>query len=485
MNSNFDKEIKSIMKNEKFDIPNNLKNEIKTILESLPEDNDGLKKDKTIKYKTKIVLIASVITLLIATTAFASMPELLKMTQNFIKNFNKIDNINITSKQQEYEKYNSPANYTSKSNGISVTIDNIAVDGNFLLITSTITSPKKIIDIVTDSTLYKQVLNRPYKKDYTDFIFALSPYYLFKIDGKDYGIFDKPEWEDYILNDYSFVTVQKYIIPVDTPDIFKLSLSANNVCDVQGEWNFDIVIDKDVVNEDSATVTPNISAEVTSIVKGVEYKHNITIDKLSISPFGGQISLSEKGDEIFRDFTLRDANGNYYHVLNNTVKFSSINEMNKNSYEFIFTSRIEDIEEIELVPILTYGTPVEKKVMLEEDIISTDIKLSDIGGYKVDNIDINENEIKIILKPYGVILQYRSIINGAFGFLDKGGSKEINKLITLEEVKYDKSTGNATITGYLNDNTSDKLLEQIGGVWYIEMPNMKLNENEAIKILLK
>ena len=84
-----------------------------------------------------------------------------------------------------------------------------------------------------------------------------------------------------------------------------------------------------------------------------------------------------------------------------------------------------------------------------------------------------------------MILQYRSIINGAFGFLDKGGSKEINKLITLEEVKYDKSTGNATITGYLNDNTSDKLLEQIGGVWYIEMPNMKLNENEAIKILLK
>jgi hypothetical protein len=37
----------------------------------------------------------------------------------------------------------------------------------------------------------------------------------------------------------------------------------------------------------------------------------------------------------------------------------------------------------------------------------------------------------------------------------------------------------------LNDNSSDKLLEEVGGFWYIEMPNMKLNENEAIKILLK
>lgn len=54
-----------------------------------------------------------------------------------------------------------------------------------------------------------------------------------------------------------------------------------------------------------------------------------------------------------------------------------------------------------------------------------------------ENIDINDKQIKVVLKQYGAILQYRSITNGAFGFIDKEGSKEINKYISIDEVKYD------------------------------------------------
>jgi len=328
-----------------------------------------------------------------------------------------------------------------------------------------------IKDIITNSSSYKWEIERFGTSNFLNSIFSLAPYYSFKVDGKDLGIFDMPDWDDYLESDYSFVTIQKYMIPDEIPDIFNLSISADSVCRTVGIWNFDIIIDKSSTNENSIIVTPNIKAEVTSIVQGAEYKHNITIDKLSISPFGGQINLSENGSEVFRDFTLRDMDNNYYLVLNNSVMSGNENTI-KQSFEFIYPPVNKEIKELELVPILTYGTPVEKQVMISSDT-PTELKMSDIGGYKTENIEINDKQIKVVLKQYGAILQYRSIINGAFGFLDKNGDKGINKYINLKEVKYDKQTGNAVITGSWSVDAPDNIFDQIGGFWYVEMPEFK------------
>jgi hypothetical protein len=491
MNNSFDNQISDMIVNENFDVPEKFKVEIRFILENLPESNEGLKKEKKGFNKVKIILIASIVTLLLTATAFATVPELLKMTQNLIENFTKINNIDISSKREEYEKYNASVNYTSESEGISVTIENIAVDGNFLLMTSKVTSPEKIEDVIKNSRLYKEVvsgrkeLNIEAVPDYEDFLFAISPNYLFEINGEDCGIFDLSEWEDYITDDYSFVSIQKYIIPVETDDIFNLSIRDNHICYVRGDWNFKTIIDKSAVNEDTVTASPNIKAAVTSIENGEEYKHYITIEKLSISPFGGQITLSEKGTEVFRDFVLRDDEMNYYTVLNESVTVSGPDDISRNSFEFIAPKSPVMLKELELVPVFKYEAPVEQTVMLEEDIISTDIKLSKIGGYKIEDMDIDGNEIKIILNPYGAILQYRSIINGSFGFVDKEGSKNINKYISIKEVRYDKTNGNAVITGAWDEKDAGKILEQIGGFWYVNMQDMELNEKEAIKIQLK
>lgn len=505
MNSSFDKEIKAMIKHENYDIPNKLKNEIKIMLESLPEDNRGLKKETKKRYTTKIILIASVIVLLIMTTAFAAMPELLKMTQNFIENLTKIDNVNILSKQEEFEKYSAPVNYTSESEGISVTIDNIAVDGNFLLISSTITCNRRVEDIIKDSWVYKKFLelrNENKSKDiiekfkdspnyeqnlenlnnldYKQFLVNISPYYYFKIDGFDYGRLDKTDNEEYIENEYTFITVQKYIIPAGVPDIFKLSISEKYICNIEGKWSFDIMIDRSESKKNSISVMPGILAEVTSIASGKEYKHNVTIDSLSISPFGGQITLSEKGPEVFRDFTLRDKDNNYYMVLNDAVISSK--DVRQNTFEFIYSSESMDINELELVPILTYGNPTKETVRFEENVESTDIKISDIGGYTVQSVMIDNNKIKITLKPYGVILHYRSIINGAFGIVDKNG-EDAN--ISFENIEYDKRSGNAIVTIICNNVDSHEILNEISGFWYIKMPDMQLNEKEVIKIPLK
>jgi len=484
MNNNFDKSIKSMIKHEPNPMSEEFKNSIKLALEKLPEDNTGLKKVQKNTQRIKVLLIASIIVLLLMTTAFASAPILLKMTQNFIEELYKIDNLNIESKQSEYEKYNSPINYTSESEGISITLNNIAVDGNFILITSTVTSPVPIKDIIMNSPIYKRDLERYGINDFNEYLPTLNPIYGFKVDGKELEITDITDCESYLDNDYSFVSIEKYIISDDLPKIFNLNIFANYICRTTGKWSFDVGIDRSITIENSINVTTNIQTEVTSIMQGKEYKHNITIDKLSISPFGGKISISEKGSEPFRDFTLRDGNGNYYIVLNGIATANENGDIYKNTYEFIYSSTNEKVNELYLVPILIYGEPTEKQVMMSDDITPTELKISDIGGYTIESIEIDDTQIKVTLKPYGALLQYRSIINGAFGFLDKNGDKRINKYINLKEVKYDKQTGNAVITGSWSADAPGNISDQIGGFWYVEMPNMLLNEDEAIKIPL-
>lgn len=503
----FDAMVRSMISKEPDFMPEACMGKIDKTLENLPENDNGLKKWQAHRPSVKIILIAAVLAVLLMTTAVAA-PRIFKMAQNLIEEFSKINDVNLESKQEEYEKYNAPINYTSESGGISVTIDNIALDGNFLLITSTITCDSPVEDIVEDSWLYRKSLelrNEDKSKeileqfkdspnyeqnlenlnnlDYKQFLFAMSPDYSFKIDGVDYGRLDKADWEEYIENDNTFVTVQKYIIPFEVPDVFNLSISAENICNIEGNWGFDLVIDKSEVSADSVAVTPEIQSEVTSIVSGEEYKHHITIEKLSISPFGGQITLSEKGAEVFRDFTLRDKDNNYYMVLNDTVISSE--DISRNTFEFIYPWENNDIDELELVPILTYGAPVKKTVMFGKNIESTDIKISDIGGYKVQSVYLDNSEIKITLKPYGVILHYRSIINGAFCILGKDGKEGTNMNISLQGPEYDKNNGNAIVTIHCNGFEPAQVLNEIGGFRYVEMPNMKLNENEAIKIPLK
>jgi|GEM_PF-2335352 len=488
MNNNFDKMIKSMIEHEPNPMSGEFKNLIKSALEKLPEDNTGLKKVQKSTRRIKVLLIASIIALFLMTTAFASVPRLLEMTQNFLKEFYKLDNLNILSKQEEFEKYNAPVGYTSESEGISVTIDNIAVDGNFLLISSTVKCNRPIEDIIKDSWIYNKSLEMKTDDseniDYKEFLFNIIPRYYMEIDEVNYERLDMSDNEEYLKDEYTFIAVQKYILPTEVPDIFELSISEKYICHTKGDWSFDMTIDKSKTNGSSVTVTPNIKAEVTSIVQGKEYTHSIIIDKLSISPFGGQIAISEGGSEPFRDFALRDENGNYYLVLNDSVKFAENGDISKNVFEFIYPSTNGIVNELEIIPILTNGTPVEKQVMILDYDSPTEIKISDIGGYITESLEVDEKQLKLTLKQHGAILQYRSIINGAFGLLDKTGSKNINKYINLNGVKYDKHNGNAVITGYWSNDAPDNIQNQIGGFWYVEMPNMLLNEDEAIKIPL-
>lgn len=486
MNNNFDEIIRSKILKETVILPESLNDRIKTTVQNLPEDEPVINNFKRSKSSIRIILIASILSLFLMSTAFGAIPKILEMTHNLIKQFSQVDDINLKSKQEAFEKFNAPTDLTCEIDGVSVTINSISADENFIMITTTINSTEPIEDIVKEHTMYKEFAARFDMEDLSLFLSELAPHYLFKVENKDYvKIFDLVDDEEYIQDKYTLVSIQKYMIPDVLPDVYKLTFYENKICYVEGDWAFNTFIDKTNTKDETITVTPNIHAEVTSILCGEEIKHDISIDKVSISPFGGQIVISEAGENNFSEFVLRDKDKNYYSVIINSVTGDSENRMVSNSFEIICPSGTEKLDELTLIPVMTDSRTEVKEIYIQEGKIPTKIEISDIGGYTIESFEADNEKYSLKLKPYGALLGNRNLTNGGFGLLDKNNSKEIGRYISSGPGKYDKDNDYMILTGYWTDEAPENICEQIGGFYHIQIPYMEMNEHEAIIIPLK
>ncbi|HHV72378.1 MAG TPA: DUF4179 domain-containing protein, partial [Clostridia bacterium] len=135
----FDEMIKSKARLETVDVPDGFCERINSLTQNIMREN--IKKRTKAPYK---VLAASVIIFVITgTIAFAS-PILANMAEGAISYFNAPKEFKYISKQAEYEKYNAKVGISCESNGITLTLDNIAVDDNYINIFYTINSKSPI-----------------------------------------------------------------------------------------------------------------------------------------------------------------------------------------------------------------------------------------------------------------------------------------------------------------------------------------------------
>ena len=480
MNKSFDEKVKLMISNEPDFTPPTCIEKIDKTLDNLPGNDAGLHINKTHRPKTKIFLVAAIITVLMMTTAIAA-PRLFKIGKHLLNEFAGINDPNLESKRDEIEERNSYIEYTKEIDGVKLTVNNIAIDDNFIVITSTVESKTPLRDILLEKTYYKDFLEDTGLSHHEYYFNYFSPNFLFNVNGDEIE-FSLSDNSSYLKDKYTLVSIQKYVIGKEIPDIFNLHIyCAQAVVFVNGDWSFDISIDKSEEKSRSKTITPNITKYIKSDVYGREIEHEITIDKVSISPLGGKIEISETGHDIFRDFVLKDNLGNYHFVFNESVSYKEKGDIVKNIFEFtVDSSEIENINELEFIPILLKGDFKEKTVMLPENIEDTDIKISNIGGYRIENIEFNKEETKITLKPYGAVLQYRSIINGAFSPVDKEGLQiDVNGLITQ---KYDKNNGNLIVSFFSAQEETERLQSELGGFRFVEMPKIEINEKEKIEL---
>lgn len=456
----FDNYIKNRVASEEWKVPEGLDNRINNTLNNLSQ--------KKVYKKTslKILLPAAIIVVLTTTTVFAmNSPSVKNTINNVISYFSAKSDSKYISDKQNMEKFNNAVGVTTEDKGIKFTVDNIAVDDNFLNVFYTIESDKPI----------------PRDKDEVFSAFLAAPFLDFKIDGRAVDMINNNDVDACFESEYKLRAMRRgNISKMNLDDNFELEISTDEIFNTPGNWKISTVVDKSPVKADTNTVTPKQKATV--VIDNV--KHNITIDKVSISPFGSQMLISEwvpLGKHFFGIFALFDEKGNSLDVLNTDHTQQSIGKTT-NAFEFIKADK--NMEYITLVPIKMSSDNVPKPMpdpIGDINKLPVEMKVGKYGSVIVDNIVFTQNQIKITYHKEGVTL-----FDPAFLFYDKDG-KEVELGDLALETSTDRVSGKYTqvLTAYKSKMDFSIIASEIAKISTFADEDNELLYDQQIRIDLK
>jgi hypothetical protein len=451
---NFDNTIKNKAKLEKINVPVDFNEKIDKITFDL-KYNKVRKKSK----RTFLILIAATMLIVMTTVISFAAPMLVKMTEGAIAYFNAPEEFRYLSKKSEYEKFNSEVGISCEDKGIKITLDNIAVDDNYINVFYTLKSENPI-NLLGDE-------NNPLKwrLQWSAINFRL------KADGKYIEPAVQIEKDAYLVDDYTMQGMQRFAIMDQLNDNFNLELYTNDIWNIEGQWHMAVNVDKSSVAVESNTVMPGIKAKVSSGWGADTSKHNITVKKVSLSPFGNQIVLSERGVEVFTEFAVRDNRGNYLTVIPSSNQSHPLYKTD-NSFEFI--SKSKNIENITIIPIMSDGHSELKNISLKD--LPAELPVNDMGSYVIESIEMNEDKMQAVVSQKGAV----PVIDFVLIPTDENG--EMISLESYNDTEYNHENGKIIVTIFWGKDVSKEDLDKIRGFSYWENYDFKLNEDEAITI---
>ncbi|SDP82200.1 DUF4179 domain-containing protein [Clostridium gasigenes] len=449
----FDKLVKSKIKNEKWKTSIAFDNTIKTSL-------DGLENRK-IKRITprKIIAIVAMITVVNVTTVFAMTPQGKEMIKGVVEFFNGQYGQEYISNKDNFDKFNKEKGITVEDKGIKVTLDNVAVDDNFLNTFYTIESTEPIKKVEEDTGWTA--------------LFT-SPFLRLTINGDEKYMGNNNDNDAYFQSDKVLKIMQREnISQVNLNDTFDLRITCDEIFGEKGNWTIDTKVSKKDAKVETISVNPNKKATINLS----DFKHDINIEKVTLSPFGNQIVISEETseDRFFHSFALYDDKGNSLDVINTDLQGSSSGKVT-NSYEFIKANK--DMQYVTLVPI-EWEDKQQEKDKLKSDLNSFPVILnvSENGKLIIQDIQLENNELKVAYKKEGVVVS-----DAMFSFYDEDG-KDIDFGQGYANSKVDRQNGIYTETlKFTNENIDISKIKKIG---VYDQDDYKLLKNQAIKIDLK
>lgn len=458
---NFDDMIKKQAKSEPIITPVGFEERMDGLTANLPNK----KVAKTKRTALRILLVAAVI--LIPTTVGVFATDVgANMTNGVINYFNAPHEFKYLSKQAAYEEYNSEVGVSTTDQGITLTVDNIAVDDNYINIFYTLHNPTPIKLAGDENDLEQWRLN------------WTAPYFFFKANGHYIEPPAQGEVEAYLADAYTLKGMQRFAVMDTLDDRVDLELYTEKIFNTKGQWHIPVSVDKSSVAVVSLTVNPNIKARVTT-GWNKEFPHNITVEKVSISPFGNQIVLSERAENTFTQFTLRDEKGRYLTVIPGGTYGGNVLRKATNRFEFI--GGRTDMTEITIIPIVTGddndGQPAPDMVAVEIGTYPISMPVSELGGFVLDSLEITAEKAVARFHQEGAV----QIITPNLMLLDENG--EYLDFAEFQDNDYDRATGEIIITQTFR-NVSEKDLDRIKKVGYFTR-TQRLNEDEAITIRLK
>lgn len=392
----FDRLLKEKAKKEVFQLPEEVDMKINNIIKSLPN------KSPHRKVSIKIALIAAAVATLSITTVFALDTSFGKNVIGQVISYFDNSSTKYYENKASFEKFNRAVGVAAEDKGIKLTLDNLAIDDNFMNVFFTIESNKPIdMKFSNENILFKDLLSVPLLH--------------FKINGKEIRYSNNNDIDAYFQGENTLKVMRRInVSQIKLPKNFDLEMYAEEIFRVKGNWSIASTIDKAEVETESKTVKPNIKATVDV----GDFKHNITIDKVSISPFGSQIIISEKSKDsrIFRNFVLIDDKGMALDLLNTDVQGPIFGKAT-NSFEFIKGNI--DMKYLRLIPI---KAPDDSKELMDERFSISQLpitfKTSNIGSVVVEKVEFKRGTIEVTYRNEGI-----SMGEHLFRFYDSDGKE--------------------------------------------------------------
>ncbi|MEA5025076.1 hypothetical protein SDC9_24587 [bioreactor metagenome] len=456
---NFDQFLKNQAKGEPINVPPGFAERMDSLMANLPEKMRGVR-----RIPKKILIVAAGF-IVFASMSVVASPLVGEMTSGVIDYFNVPRDFKYISKQAVYEQYNSQMGVSASDQGIKVTVDNLAVDDSYINVFYTVESEKPIRLLGDEETIEQWRIN------------WTAPHFWFKEDGRYIEPPAQNEIDAYLEDPYTLIGMQRFAVVGTLGDTVNLEIYADEIFGKEGRWHIPLSVDKSSVAVESLTVTPKLKAKVSTGWNG-EYKHDITVEKVSISPFGNQIVLSERAENTFSQFALRDEQGRYLTVIPTATYGGNFFIKVTNNFEFI--GGRTDMKELTLIPIVTGdeddGLPAPQLMSAEIGSYPIFMPESELGGFVMEDLELTSEKAVATFRQEGAVgISYPDL-----RLLGEDGDNL--SFTAFHDDSYDRETGKITITLTFKD-ASEEDIAKVKKVGYYARP-MKLNEHEAVRIKL-
>lgn len=458
---NFDRKLKDIGKNEAWEIPKEIDDNISKLLEDL-------EKPSIARYRPlKVSILVAAISALTLTTAFA--------VGHIIDYFNINKDSSYISTKDELIELGTNVGLSTTDKSIEFTVDSISADDNYINIFYTLKSDKNIKEI----------------NEYYEESFFAMPFLDINVDGKEIWETTMTEQEGKYISDNELKCVRRLNIShEEVKDKFDITVSTDKIFKQKGKWEISTKIDK----TEAVKASKNYEVDKDFTVRRI-YKHNdkdttlnhkLSIDKVIISPLASQLVVNEEIMDMDDDwqpsidygFALFDQDGEYLEVIDKGLSMPASGTMTT-SYEFIRGNK--DITSLKYVPV-QYNEESSTYDLEAKDIdkLPMEFEVSENGKWIIEDIEFKDTEI--------VITGYKE------GFVSN--SSLLNVMICDENGEYlDFDMNKAPlVTNTIDRNTrkqicritfKDKYKEEIQNIKKIKMSRIneiELLEDQAVEI---
>lgn len=458
----FDEKLKARAGQEGSPVPAGFEERMDALLDTLPAEVQPAKKRRAPRLAVCIGVAAAMV------VGAAAAPAVLEMARNAIDYFEQNSGSEYANYQGKYEKYNAAVGMSDTNGDQTLTIDNIAVDDSYLMIFSTLKSETPI------------ELREGEQTPLSTRIEWTAPNFFVEINGEALDTSGPIEKEAELVDEYTLTAVQRIILKEALPDQFDLLLYDGGTSDIRNSnFQFEMSVDKSAVAVETLTVEPKQDftvhfSSVNDIGDSYTVNSKPRIERVSISPFGSTITLSEWAENPLTNFVLRDDQGNFLPVLNIGSVGGSLISRATNSFEFLGADL--DTKSVTLIPYLDEGRSHEVTGSLD----SLPLTDASAGGFTLKSLDIGEKEATATFSIRGAV----DYCNAQFSLLLADGTPLDTLTDCYMDFSYDRENALCITTIEYPDATPEQI-SQITDVSFWQPNELTLLEDQAVTIDLQ